>query len=251
MERDTAIGIKYYLSLANNSSDLLRGVYQWEHLSMATDGDLIWIKGLSEEDLTSTAVLSIPGINRYYSKLGRLYPYGKLLPVGYEPSLLWTAMKKAIFLDLPSKNHNLFDVSSDIEVKLIAAAEEHVSSMMMTDLDNLYEYVHRGSSIRMKPLLWTIVGSKALLIGSPLLPIPGETFWKIGNHILPAGYEFELPIIAEQLDTMINPGRKYDILWSPSCSYSLIDKSLYTSLSRSSVRATRKVITNDLSHDDD
>lgn len=244
MASDTSDGIKFLISIDIKSIDYLHSIYGWDHLMVGKQDGEMWVKGFTEAELSAVEVKSIPNVKRFFIQNGKLYPIGKLLPVGNEPSLLWTPIKRGIFLELPIKNNNLFDVESDLQIKIASSKKEHKSNILMVDFLELSDYIESASSIRLRPLLWSMIGSKALVLGLPMLPIPGDTFWKSGSHILPAGFDFEMPILAPLLDSKINPAKEFDIIWSIDGSYSLIAKSGYVNLTRSSVRLTKEFSAN-------
>ena len=89
----------YLARLSSKDINFLADVYNWDHLSIADEGGFLWIKGLTEEEIDSNFIKSIPSIERFYADKGKLFPYQKLLPVGNESSCLWTPLKRAIFFN--------------------------------------------------------------------------------------------------------------------------------------------------------
>jgi hypothetical protein len=41
------------------------------------------------------------------------------------------------------------------------------------------------------------VGDKALFLGTPLLSLPGKTYWTKDGHLLPAGFDFEFKNVSK------------------------------------------------------
>ncbi len=238
MASNAQINIKYLARLHETGLDRLAVLYNWEHLSIANEDGYLWIKGLTEDEIESVELMSIPGIERFYSKSGKLYPFQKLLPIGNEPSCLWTAIKRAIHLDLPSKNHNFFELAASLQVNVIPSDQTKEVSFHMVDLPTFGEYVKTASTLRLHPLLWVIVENKALIIGTPILPLPGKTYWKLGNFIIPSGYDFEIPALSDAINQKLNPDNRYDLLWNENQTYTRISKTTYTKLTRSSVAQT-------------
>jgi len=110
----------------------------------------------------------------------------------------------------------------------------------LTSLDVLEKYLVKASSIRLSILSWIRVGElDALILGYPFLPIRGEAFWPCGDMLLPAGYNFDLHVLAESMNQKLNPIGEHWILWEKDMRYTLIPKESLKSLSLSSFRLTK------------
>lgn len=230
--------IKYLARIPVSSFDQLSVVYNWNHLLMAHEEGYYWLKGLSVDEMDSVEIKSITGIQRFQSKLGKLYPFQDLLPIANEPSCLWTPIKRAIHLELPSKNHNFFDLAPSIAVKITPSEETKSAHCLRCSLDNFGEYVKSTTSIRLKNLLWTVMGSDALVLGSPMLPLPGESYWNEASMIIPSGYDLEFPILSRTIDRRLNPDGRCYLLWDKDGKYMRIPKSSFVPLTRSSAAST-------------
>ena len=242
MASDVEVNLKYFARIQEANLDQLAGVYNWEHLSVANEDGYIWIKDISEGEINSVALKSILGIERFYVKQGKLYPLHKLLPIGNEPACLWTKIKRAIPLDLPSKNHNFFDLIPCIKIKIIPSSEPREASIHLIDLSIFKEYIKTASTLRLSPMLWLVLDDRAMVVGRPLLPLPGATFWKSGSFIFSSGHELELPSLRNAINKKINPLNDYDVLWNADQSFVRIPKTAYSILSRSSVAKTLESI---------
>lgn len=151
---------------------------------------------------------------------------------------MWTAIKRAIHIDLPKKNYNFFGLEPSISINIIRSEEEHTSSILKIEIKTFVEYVKTASTLRLKENRWTVLEGFALVVGSPALPLPGKSYWKKGNFIFPTGYDLEFPLLQNAIDVKINPSRSLDILWSEDGTYSSIPKENFGDLSRSSVAKT-------------
>ena len=200
MAGNVDFNLKYFARIKEANLDLLVGLYNWEHLFVANEDGYIWIKDITADEIDSVPLKSILGLERFYVKQGKLYPYNKLLPIGNEPSCLWTKIKRAIHLDLPSKNHNFFRLEPSIEVKIVPSNEPKDASIHLIDLSLFKEYVKTASTLRLRPLLWAIIGHQAMVVGWPLLPLPGATYWKGGSFIIPTGYDLEIPSLINAIN---------------------------------------------------
>ena len=238
MESNARDGVKYFLKLPNRFQDNIAAIYNWQHLLVGNEGGVIWIHGFSLEEINKVEVKSIPSIQRFYSQKGKLFPLGHALPVRNEPALLWTPIQRAIPIDLPKKNHNYFGLESKIKIAVTKSNAEQPASVLRIKTIDLQKHLETISSLRLRPLQWTLMGEDAFVFGNPMLPLPGVTYWMKAEFIIPAGYELSPPLITKIINNKINRNRENYILWTLDGSYQLIPKTGLNQLSRSSFRAT-------------
>lgn len=208
MAKDVADGIKYFVSISQENKDDLVKIRQWNNLKVAFDNGLIWVTGFNYEQVYSTAVRSLPFKSVYFEKDNRLFFLNSFLPERSIPALLWTPIDRAFPLTLPPANHNYFGVSEQIIIRLVESELECEAMAMITPLDLLASYISTAPAIRLTNIRWTVLDSmKALLIGKPLLPIPGKTFWQRKDMLIPTGFDLELFLIADLIQKRLSPGR--------------------------------------------
>ena len=233
--------VVYYLHLDTSRKDDLATIRGWSNLKIAFDGASLWVKDFEHSQITSVAVKSIPFKTLFYERDGKLFLLNSLLPDRVIPPLLWTAIDRALPITLPGFNHNYFGIHEKIAVQLVESGQVHESVAMITPFEHLERYSTSAPAIRMKRLQWALInGEQAFLLGTPLLPIPGLAFWHRGDSLLPAGYDFELPVLADTYASILNPEKQHLLLWNADCTYSLLPKNDLQPLSISSVRLTGK-----------
>ena len=218
--------------------DYLSGIYNWQHLSVGKVEDALWIQGFSDEEIEHVKVKSIPGIQRFYASKGKLFPLEHSLPIGNEPAMLWTPIQRAIQVDLPKKNHNLFEVNAKLKVSIVKSEQEQVATVLRVDGQAMKKHLMNISAIRMRQLKWTIIGNETLILGTPMLPLPGQTYWISQDFMLPTGYELSPPLLSKIINNKINTTKENFVLWDTEGSYSLIPKINFKELSRSSFRGS-------------
>ena len=239
MADHVAGSVKYYLAVKKEHIDDLAQIRQWTNLKVGFEEGVLWIKDLNDAQAHSVEVKSLPFKTIYYEKDGRLVLLDHLLPERITPSVLWTPIDRALTVKLPSLNHNYFGVTEKISIQLVADENEHEGIAMITPLSLLQDYIDTAPAFRLQNLRWCILpGKNALLIGKPFLPLPGKTYWQRKDFLLPAGFDFDLHVLTDALDQLINPDRAHFILWKEDTSYSVIAKTSMTSLSRSSFHLT-------------
>jgi hypothetical protein len=237
MAKDIANGVEYVLHLHVSDKDFLAAIRHFSNLKIGFEDENIWVKDLTEAQVKSTEVKSIPFKNIFYLKENKLYPQGKLLPYGNMPSLLWTPIERGLPVTLPAFNHNYFGIDDKLNIRIIPSTKEKVGTILLTTIEILENYIETAPAIRLKKLTWVLLDEyKVMLFGTPLLPIQGEVYWINGNFVLPAGYDLALYSITGLLDKKINPAGNNYVIWNTDSSYFLLDKLMIAPLSLSSFR---------------
>ena len=239
MEENVSHSVSYYLAVSKSNFDSLASLRKWSELSVAYDSDLIWITNFSLAQMESNEVKMLLDKTIYYSQSGKLYKLNSLLPDRNEPSLLWTPIQRAFSLSISNFNFNYFGLNQEFTVNLIPQEEEQNVFAMLVSLDVLKTYLESAPAIRTKNLHWVIINkSEAFIIGLPLLPLDGTTYWNVSNLILPTGLNFELPLLASEIDKKINPDQEDYIIWNADNTFFRIPKDAFNNLTLSSFRKT-------------
>lgn len=242
MAQDITDPVNYYLQIERTHQNDLAAIRHWSNLKIAFDETHIWVRDFDHVQMNAFEVKSIPYKNVYYSKNGKLFLLNSLLPDRNIPSLLWTPIERALPVELPSFNHNFFGIHEKIAINLVPSAKETDAFALVADISLLHQYISTAAAIRLKSLSWVKVGSsQALILGRPLLPVSGKVLWQMNNFLIPAGYAFELAILAEPLANLLNPERNCWIIWDTDNTYSLIRKKDFQPLSLSSFRITNQL----------
>jgi len=240
MAADLSKDVIYLLEIGRPHLDYLGPVRHWGQLRIAASPEGYWVRGLTAEQLESTEIRSIPFKKLYYQYEDQpqlLFPYGGAVPVKKLPStLLWTPLEKAMPLEYPSYNHNYFGLSEKLTIRLVPSVQEEETVALLMPMLQLEAYIQTAPAVRLEPLLWVIIDDQALVLGKPLLPLPGKSYWRRGNHLLPAGLDFEWSVLAETLDRELNPDGDCWLVWDEITGYLLVQKMECRPLSISSFR---------------
>ena len=229
----------FWLKIKSAYKDQLGSIRHWGNLKMAVDGEVVWLKGFTEEQINDSLIQQLPFKERFYVSDKKLFPLGKKLPIGKAPSFLWTPINKALRVDLPLPNPNYFGIEEDLIIRLIKSEKEREGIALLVDVQQLKLYVEQAAAIRLKSLSWVLIGkSKALVVGTPLLPLPGTVFWKDNKFLMPLGRRFELPILSQFIQQKIDPVSEHWILWNDDGSYIAILQDDFVPLTISSLRVT-------------
>ena len=237
MAQDFTNPINYFLAIEKQYVDFLGKIRHWNNLKIATEDTHYWVKDFSFEQINSLEVKTIPYKQIYYTQDHKLFKKDSLLPDRNIPSLLWTPVERGLPVELPSYNFNFFGVNDKIGIKLVPSENEKPVLGMIIDREVLEEYIQNAPAIRLTKLIWTILNETSVfIIGEPNLPIRGEIFWKNTNFFLPIGYDFELPILSNIINQVIDPEERTYIVFSKNSDYFLVEKTDFQTLSLSSFR---------------
>ena len=237
MAEDPYHDITWFLEIDQQHLDYLGPIRHWAELKIAAEPGTYWIKGLSPEQLDSVEIKSIPFKRIFYAKGHLLFPHGGAVPVRKLPtSLLWTPLERGLSLNLPSFNHNYFGIRERVRPRLVPSKREEPAAALLTTIALLESYILSAPSIRLKPLSWVMIDDQALILGKPLLPLPGDTWWEKDDFLIPAGLDWEWAVLAETLNRELNGDSVCWLLWDANANYVPIGKEQFRPLSISSFR---------------
>ncbi|MBX7227058.1 MAG: hypothetical protein K1X55_13575 [Chitinophagales bacterium] len=239
MEKDTTNDIGYFLLTNTSHKDDLAAIRSWKNLRVAFVSDEVWVRDFTPTQIKSVEVKSIPYKTLYQSKNSKLHLLDSLLPERNIPSFLWTPIERALPIALPSFNHNFFGIQEKVPIKLVPTETEADAVAMIASLSDMKAYLETAPAIRLQKLSWAVLNrNDAIILGKPLLPIVGETFWNRNGHLLPTGYDFQLPILSRYIQYKINPDSMYWVMWNKNDTHFLLPKKDIEPLTLSSFRMT-------------
>ncbi len=238
MAKDAANNVTVILRVPLTHKDDLGSIRHWTNLKVAVAGDWCWVKDFTPAQQAAAELKILPFKTVFHLHGNQLFPEGSLLPLTNMPGgLLWTPVEKALPVTMPSLNHNFFGQEQSIAVRLLPAAQEHPPVALLAEMDALAGYIDTAPAIRLQSLAWVLLPpGRALLLGTPLLPVQGLAYWLYENMLLPAGYNFEWPLLAKSIAAMVDVSGSNWIVWQPDSNYFLVPKASLQPLSISSFR---------------
>lgn len=229
----------YLLEIGKEHKPFLATIRHWSNIKIAFSDTSVWLKEFTEEQLKSANLLQIPHLTIYVVQENLLFLKGSLLPAKKVPSaLLWAPIQKALPIELPDTNHNYFGIHEKIAITLTTSEVEREACGLLTDFESAKSYIETAPEIRLRALGWVFLEDSVLIMGTPLLPLQGTTFWRRHNLVLPTGFDLEFPILADVITKTIDPNSEHWIVWSEDNSYRLVPKESLHQLSISSLRLT-------------
>jgi hypothetical protein len=183
--------INYYLSMPSQHRELLFQIRKWNNLKILEDNNTIWVKDFTYEQINSIEVKSLPHKKMFYENQNQLYLLESLLPDCNLPDGLWTNIDWVLKIELPSQNFNYFEKEEKLDIRLKPSFEEKEESALLVNLNDFILELPYISSARLLPLKWSIIGEYAFIIGQPILPLKGQSYWIDEGLCLPSGYDVQ------------------------------------------------------------
>ncbi|KFF08081.1 hypothetical protein [Chryseobacterium luteum] len=242
MAEDPSKCIKeFWAELPRAGEDFVGAIRDWKNVQIAADDDTIWLKGFTEEQAVSADIRQLPDFVMYELRKGLLFKKEALVPSKkMRTALLWSPIYKALRLTFPASNNNYFGISEKVEVRLKPGNEEHPAVALVSTMAEIKDYIPAQPNFKLEKIEWTVIGDQALFLGTPLLSLPGKTYWTKNGHLLPAGFDFEFKNLSSLLQQQYNKESDKWLLWKEDGTYLPIKREDFRQLSVSSFRLTEK-----------
>ena len=224
------------LSAANTAA--LGSLRTFPGLLAATDDNYIWLRGISPEE-NDSRFLQLPAIYTYLlDTQGRLFEKGALTPKAVLPALSWQTLVSMIKVTLP-----VSALPGELQqlhrVKLMRSHIVLESVAILTTLDAWEAYVITAPLVRLQNFHFAVSEKgNVLVLGEPLLPLPGEAYSFRHRILLPVGFDFDPPVIAELVAAELNPHNDGLLLFHKNGDWEKISLQSFVPATRSAVRLT-------------
>jgi hypothetical protein len=209
-------------------------------LKAAMDGDNIWVRGIMPGNKPDVQLNSLPVLLSYeLDTENRLFPAGGLTPTGILKTLDWQPIK--IFMPVTMPVSALpGQLNNKMELHLERSGVSREAFALLTDLADWKAYADTAPLTRLSQLSFAVSSSgKTLITGQPLPAITGQTYWRSGQMLLPAGYDFNPPAIASLVASRLTDDKQALILFNHDGSYQQVPLTDFVPAKRSAVRLTR------------
>jgi hypothetical protein len=226
--------------LAKKDKEALGTVRCLPGLQVAEIEGTLWVRGIEAAEKPDLSIRQLPAVHTYRSDEGNyIFPTGGLTPVGKMPNVTWIPIAEFIRPELPTSALP-GKVVGGYTVKLVPSDRAEAGSALLTDLAVWKEYAGTAPEVRLAQLRFAVSErNQALVLGTPLPPVPGREYWGQGNLLLPAGFDFELPLVAGLLAAKLNPRNDSFVLFNADGSWERIALSNLATSTRSAVRLSQ------------
>ena len=227
------------LVLAQSDREALGNVRALPGLQVAAAQGQLWLRGLPATGPLPLAVRALPATAAYtLDAQGRLFPLGSLTPTAQLPALAWQPIHEALPLELltaalPAQGAPRY------RVQLVPSARPEPGAALLTTLAAWQKCAETAPEIRLRGLRFAVAADqRVLLLGTPLPPIPGQEYWLQERLPLPAGYDFEAPLLAPLLTQQLNPAGDAVLLMAADGSWERVPNAHLIPVTRGAVRLT-------------
>lgn len=230
---------EFLLKLDLKNKESLGAVRCMEGFRAAEEENCIWIRGINALIEMDKELLRLPATHTFIiDEQNNLFLPGGLTPVAILKPLEWIALTEFITIEaptaaLPGKTNDKFTI------RIVPSAVIRKGTALLTTLDVWKQYAETASETRLFETRFAVSEKNNVLIMGDTLPsIPGIEYWRTGDVLFPAGYEFELSIMQEFVNKKLNENKSAVILFDKDGSWQWIDKSFFVISKRSAIRLT-------------
>ena len=134
-----------------------------------------------------------------------------------------------------------------VPVRLVPGPRPQPGAALLTTLVAWQVYAETAPAGRLASLRFAVSSrGQALLLGTPLPPLPGQEYWLTEGLLLPAGFEFEVPLAARLLGERLTHGGADFALFDPAGQYEIIAAAHLHPATRAAARLTANPLANPL-----
>jgi hypothetical protein len=227
------------LVLAAHDRDSLSTVRVVPGLRVGEAPGQLWLRGLPAVGELPIPIRALPAVEAYrLDAQDRLFPTDRQTPTGLLPLLSWQSIREFMPLEVPTAALPARQVPR-YSIRLVASARAEPGAALLTTLTAWHDYVSAAPEIRLAGLRFAVSArQQVLVVGQPLPPMAGQEYWLQHNLLLPAGYDFEAPLLAPLLAQKLNPAGEALLLFTADGSWEQVSWHYLLPVTRSGVRLT-------------
>ena len=228
--------------LAAADREALGSVRHLPGLQAAEIADQLWLRGLPATGELPLPVRGLPAVAIYaLDAEGRLFPDGQRTPTARLPTgLVWQPICLFVPLELPTAALPAQGTPA-YRVRLRPSARAGAGAALLTTLTAWHAYAETAPEIRLRCLRFAVAAdARVLLLGTPLPPLPGLELWLREGLLLPAGFDFEAPLLAPLLRQKLQTAADDVLLFAADGSWERVPNTDILPVTRSAVRLTFK-----------
>ncbi|MCI1187852.1 hypothetical protein MON38_10510 [Hymenobacter sp. DH14] len=228
------------LVLAAADREALGRVRHLPGLQVAEAAGQLWLRGLPATAELPLPVRGLPAVAAYaVDSEVRLFAGGQRTPTARLPAgLSWQPIRAFVPLELPTAALPAQGAPA-YRVRLGASARAEAGAGLLTDLATWHAYAETAPEIRLRALRFAVAADgRVLLLGVPLPPLPGQELWWRAGLLLPAGFDFEAPLLAPLLRQKLQTAADDVLLFAADGRWERIPAAAVLPVTRSAVRFT-------------
>lgn len=205
-------------------------------LAVERDGE-VWVRGLPIQSKPDIRVSALPLLADYVlDESGYLFPKGGLTPTRRLPDFRWFPLAETLEVRMPTSALP-GKTKQQVPISLTPSDRNETGEALLTDLEVWKTYAETAPQIRLEQVRFAVSAhGYALIIGTPLPPVPGKEYWMQHDILLPCGYDFAVPVVAPLIAHKMNAEAADYLMFDRQGKYERIPKSAFVAGSRSAVR---------------
>jgi len=209
-------------------------------LLVAEEDNTIWLRGINETINTDTRLKQLPVKNTFIvDENNMLFVPGGLTPIDQLKEMQWQALSSFIKVELPVSVLP-GKPGKQITIKVIPSDSAKEGAALLTNLSDWKKYSETASAVRLNRLRFAVSDKeKVMIMGNPLPPLPGMEYWISNDILLPAGFDFEIPLTALFIRERLNKNRDAILVFDMEGGLERIEKTYFVPAKRSAVRLTK------------
>lgn len=231
--------LEHVLYLATSDPAALAAVRAVPGLQAAAGAGGLWLRGLPAAELLPLPLRALPAAGRYrLDAEGRLFAEGQATPARLLPPLSWQPATALLPLELPTAALP-GQPAPRYHPRLVPSGRAEAGVGLLTTLPAWLAYAETAPAVRLQPLRFAAADDgRVLVLGTPLPPLPGQELWRSAGLLLPAGYDFEAPLLAPLLARQLNPAGLDALLFGADGEWERIEAAHLLPATRGAVRLT-------------
>ncbi|MCB9261974.1 MAG: hypothetical protein H6607_06340 [Flavobacteriales bacterium] len=222
--------MSFFIQIRNYEKESLYFLREYPFLRVATDAENLWLADFDENFIKLPQIIAIKNLVIYREEANILFPINSRLPAGKVPEVLWTPIAHFLPVTKPKYNHNFFGIHDRLSINLTPYDTPQPIQAILSPLNLLKDYITGVPRFRYGHLKWVQIGEEALVFGSPSASMQGKSYWQLGFHLLPEGYHFEFPLLADTIRKVFRKSKDSMLLWELDGSHTAIPFDYFTHL---------------------
>jgi len=212
---------------------------EWPNVEVCEEDDqLVWLRGPHLEERLLLALRSLLGCQIFRSlEDGQLVPENATLPQGHVPHGRWTSLQRWLTISVPTKRFAA-PIESKVAISLARSARIEMPSLLRISMTEWSSYANTAPQLRLERLQFAASHQQAILVGEPLPPIRGDTFYVRQGVAVPVGFDWQPALDARVLRRAFGLGEGDIALLLPEGGCCVIRSDQFCGATRSAVRLT-------------
>ena len=201
----------------------------------------IWLLGrIDDGGPLPVAVRRLPARQQYWLReKDLLFLPDALTPERRLPTLDWKPLAAFLPVSLPVSALPAV-LTESIRIRLRPSGRAEKSAALLAAWTDWAAYAHTAPATRLRPLRFAAnTRQQALVLGEPLPPLRGREYWLQGKLLLPCGFDFEYPVLAELVEAKFLSGPTAYLLFDEHGSWEELMSGDLLPAQRSAIRLTQ------------